>query len=282
MKNSSNHMHPGMNKFAFCTFLLLVMVMPGLKDLQASGLPVSSGTQQTNEKRVTLNVKDRTLVSILSEIKNQTGLVYGFRDNRDATSNERYSINVTNVTVEEALTTLLKDSKFTFEINDGVILILTKVAQAAQQIQEEDLVTVKGRVLDEKGELRKLATPRRGYFDSQMTECGPPAVRTQAGIVLLYNGKNERGLRGDTAYAAGAYCGGQMLFDAKNPYRLIGRLDKPFFVPEAPFERSGQYVHGTVFMEGLVCHGHRLYLYYGCADSRVAVAVCEDMDKLEE
>ena len=151
MKNSSNHMHPGMNKFAFCTFLLLVMVMPGLKDLQASGLPVSSGTQQTNEKRVTLNVKDRTLVSILSEIKNQTGLVYGFRDNRDATSNERYSINVTNVTVEEALTTLLKDSKFTFEINDGVILILTKVAQAAQQIQEEDLVTVKGRVLDEKG-----------------------------------------------------------------------------------------------------------------------------------
>ena len=151
MKNSSNHMHPGMNKFAFCTFLLLVMVMPGLKELQASGLPVSSGTQQTNEKRVTLNVKDRTLVSILSEIKNQTGLVYGFRDNRDATSNERYSINVTNVTVEEALTTLLKDSKFTFEINDGVILILTKVAQAAQQIQEEDLVTVKGRVLDEKG-----------------------------------------------------------------------------------------------------------------------------------
>ncbi len=151
MKNSRNHMHPGMNKIALCTFLLLVMVMTGLKELQASGLPVSSGTQQTNEKRVTLNVQNRTLVSILSEIKNQTGLVYGFRDNRDATSNERYSINVTNVTVEEALTTLLKDSKFTFEINDGVILILTKVAQAAQQIQEEDLVVVKGRVLDDKG-----------------------------------------------------------------------------------------------------------------------------------
>lgn len=113
MKNSRNHMQLGMNKIALCTFLLLVMVMTGHKQLQASGLPVFQGVQQTNEKRVTLNVKDRTLVSILSEIKNQTGLVYGFRDSRDATANDLYSINVANVTVEEALTTLLKDSKFT-------------------------------------------------------------------------------------------------------------------------------------------------------------------------
>jgi len=151
MKNSRNHMQLGMNKIALCTFLLLVMVMTGHKQLQASGLPVFQGVQQTNEKRVTLNVKDRTLVSILSEIKNQTGLVYGFRDSRDATANDLYSINVANVTVEEALTTLLKDSKFTFQINDGVILILTKVAQAAQQMQQEKSTTVKGRVVDENG-----------------------------------------------------------------------------------------------------------------------------------
>lgn len=135
-------------------------------------------------------------------------------------------------------------------------------------------------VLNENNELRKLAKPRRGYFDSQMTECGPPAIRTKNGIVLLYNGKNERGEKGDTAYHAGAYCGGQILFDNNNPYEVLDRLDKPFFVPEAAFEKSGQYVNGTVFIEGLAYHKKKLYLYYGCADSRVAVAIDSNTEKL--
>lgn len=135
-------------------------------------------------------------------------------------------------------------------------------------------------VLNENNELRKLAKPRRGYFDSQMTECGPPAIRTKNGIVLLYNGKNERGEKGDTAYHAGAYSGGQILFDNDNPYEVLDRLDKPFFVPEAAFEKSGQYVNGTVFIEGLAYHKKKLYLYYGCADSRVAVAIDSNTEKL--
>lgn len=39
------------------------------------------------------------------------------------------------------------------------------------------------------GSLRKLFSPRDGYFDSHLTECGPPAIYTPKGIVLLYNGK---------------------------------------------------------------------------------------------
>jgi predicted GH43/DUF377 family glycosyl hydrolase len=64
-----------------------------------------------------------------------------------------------------------------------------------------------------------------------------------------------------------------VLFDAKEPGRVIARLDKPFFVPTEPFEKSGQYPAGTVFVEGLVYHKDKWFLYYGCADSRVAVAV---------
>ena len=56
---------------------------------------------------------------------------------------------------------------------------------------------------------------------------------------------------------------------------LKARLDEPFFKPEAPFEKSGQYRDGTVFTEGLVYKDGKLYLYYGCADSRVAVAIAE-------
>jgi len=120
--------------------------------------------------------------------------------------------------------------------------------------------------------LKILFSPRKGYFDSQLTECGPPSVMTGKGIVLLYNGKNDASF-GDKNYTAGAYCGGQALFSLADPTKLISRLDKPYFVPEEPFEKSGQYPAGTVFTEGLVYFHAKWFLYYGCADSRVAVAI---------
>lgn len=130
-------------------------------------------------------------------------------------------------------------------------------------------------VLDENNELLKIVKPRKGYFDSQLTECGPPAIRTKNGIVLMYNGKNGH-KDGDATCPAGAYCAGQLLLDNKDPYKVLGRLDKPFFMPEASFEKSGQYKDGTVFIEGLAYYKKKLYLYYGCADSKVAVTVCDD------
>ena len=36
---------------------------------------------------------------------------------------------------------------------------------------------------------------------------------------------------------------------------------------------------GTVFIEGLVFHNQKWFLYYGCADSRVAVAVYDPSKK---
>jgi predicted GH43/DUF377 family glycosyl hydrolase len=130
-------------------------------------------------------------------------------------------------------------------------------------------------MLDADGDLLKVIAPRRGYFDSDLTECGPPAVLTADGILLLYNGKNAAGTRGDTCYTANSYCAGQVLFDAAEPTKVKARLDKPFFIPEASFEKSGQYPAGTVFIEGLVYFKEKWFLYYGCADSRVAVAVKE-------
>lgn len=128
-------------------------------------------------------------------------------------------------------------------------------------------------VLDEKGGLKAVIKPRAGYFDSELTECGPPAVITENGIVLVYNGKNKEGDEGDKNYTAGTYAAGQVLFDLNNPAKVIDRLDKPFFIPTESFEKSGQYPAGTVFAEGLVYFKQKWFLYYGCADSRVGVAV---------
>lgn len=122
------------------------------------------------------------------------------------------------------------------------------------------------------GNLLKVIVPRDGHFDSMLTECGPPAVLTKDGIVLIYNGKNALGDKADRDYPLGTYAAGQVLFDAKNPEKVLDRLDKPFFKPEAAFEKSGQYPQGTVFTEGLVLFKGNWYLYYGCADSFVGVA----------
>lgn len=137
-------------------------------------------------------------------------------------------------------------------------------------------------VVDSNTELLYLAKPRKGFFDSMLTECGPPAVMTADGIILIYNGKNASGSGGDACYAANTYAAGQMLFSRDNPLQLIDRLDKPFFRPIADFERSGQYAAGTVFTEGLVWHEGKWFLYYGCADSFVGVAVCDPLTSPHE
>lgn len=136
----------------------------------------------------------------------------------------------------------------------------------------DDLVNWEPAV-DEKGGLQMVVKPRPGYFDSDLTECGPPAIITDKGILVLYNGKNKGGLGRDTSYTANTYAAGQVLFDPEDPSRVISRLDKPFFVPTESFEKSGQYPAGTVFIEGLVYFKNKWFLYYGCADSRVGVAV---------
>lgn len=120
------------------------------------------------------------------------------------------------------------------------------------------------------GKLLTLFKPRKGHFDSIFTEVGPPPVLTDKGIVVIYNGKNSS--EGDTSLGNGAYAGGQALFSAKDPTKLLARLDTPFFKPEMPFEKTGQYGAGTTFLEGLVYFKDRWFAYYGCADSFVAVA----------
>lgn len=127
-------------------------------------------------------------------------------------------------------------------------------------------------VADAHGAPVPVLSPRPTLFDSALCEPGPPAVLTTQGILLLYNGKNSGGVSGLPTVKDGAYSGGQALFDPHDPTHLLARTDRPFFVPERPYETSGQYAAGTVFLEGLVHFHRRWLLYYGTADSHVATA----------
>lgn len=146
MKKKVEIIKTGANKIAVGIFLLFISTLYCPKQLFASEF---TEVQQQDQKKVTLNVKDRTLVNILSEIKRQTGLAYGFRDNRDATSNERFSIQVKEVSVDSALTVLLKGSKYSHQIVGDLILISTKKDKTAED--QKDLIMVKGTVVDENG-----------------------------------------------------------------------------------------------------------------------------------
>ncbi|MCE7988165.1 MAG: pesticidal protein Cry15Aa [Caldilinea sp. CFX5] len=128
-------------------------------------------------------------------------------------------------------------------------------------------------VLDADGALLQVIAPRPGKFDSLLTEVGPPAVITDDGIVLIYNGKNgETPAVMDPHLGPGAYAPGQLLLDKADPTKVLQRSDAPFLQPELPFERTGQYQQGTVFTEGLVLYKGTWYLYYGTADTYVGVA----------
>lgn len=127
-------------------------------------------------------------------------------------------------------------------------------------------------VEDQSGNPVVVLARRSHRFDSSFPETGPPPVLTGKGILVIYNGKNDP-TDGDSALDPNAYAGGQALFSASDPTHMIARLDEPFYKPEMPFEKIGQYAAGTTFLEGLVYFRNRWFLYYGCADSLVGVAV---------
>jgi predicted GH43/DUF377 family glycosyl hydrolase len=115
-----------------------------------------------------------------------------------------------------------------------------------------------------------VLSPRPGFFDSWLVEAGPPPVLTKDGIVVLYNAGNSQQV-GVKNLGNRVYTGGQALFDANEPWKLLDRVDHPFIQPELPFEKSGQYPEGTTFLEGLVHFQGKWLLYYGTADSMVGV-----------
>ena len=177
-----------------------------------------------------------------------------------------------------SMVTTIKDGKQVLTKIDGKYFMYWG-EHAVYAATSDDLVNWTP-ILDEKNELATVIKPRPQYFDSALTECGPPAILTDKGIVLLYIGKNQTNdSKRDKRFTAGAYCAGQILTDPKEPMKVLQRLDVPFFRPMASFEKSGQYVDGTVFIEGLVFFKNKWYLYYGCADSQVSVAIYDPAKK---
>lgn len=121
------------------------------------------------------------------------------------------------------------------------------------------------------GKLLTVFGPRKGKFDSDLVEPGTAAILTGKGIVLLYNSRNVPA-KGDTLLAEGTYAPSQILLSATDPAKVIDRMETYFMKPEKPYEINGQ-VGRVCFVEGLVQFKKKWFLYYGTADSKIAVAI---------
>jgi len=106
-----------------------------------------------------------------------------------------------------------------------------------------------------------------------LVESGPPAMLTDKGILLIYNSKNLPS-KGDTTLAEGTYAASQILLDKNDPSKVLLRMGSWFIKPDKPYEISGQVNH-VCFVEGLVNFKSKWFLYYGTADSKIAVAINE-------
>jgi predicted GH43/DUF377 family glycosyl hydrolase len=112
-----------------------------------------------------------------------------------------------------------------------------------------------------------------GYFDSRLVEPGPYALLKDEGILLIYNASNAANFN-DPKLPEFTYAAGQALFDKAQPYKLLDRTESYFIHPDKDYEKIGE-VNEVCFVEGLVFFKDQWFLYYGTADSKIAVAVAK-------
>lgn len=126
---------------------------------------------------------------------------------------------------------------------------------------------------EESKKMISVLHPRMGKFDSRLVEPGPYALLRDEGILLIYNGSNAANFN-DSDLPKFTYAAGQALFDSEKPYKLLDRTDDHFIYPDKDYEKVGE-VNEVCFVEGLVFFKEKWFLYYGTADSKIAVAVRE-------
>jgi predicted GH43/DUF377 family glycosyl hydrolase len=111
-----------------------------------------------------------------------------------------------------------------------------------------------------------LEARRGGWWDANKIGLCSPPIETAKGWLMIYHGVRQT--------ASGSiYRLGLALFDLERPEVCLQRGNSWIFGPEAPYERSGD-VNDVVFPCGqtIGADGDTIHLYYGAADSSVALA----------
>ncbi|MGB3868099.1 MAG: pesticidal protein Cry7Aa [Flavobacteriales bacterium] len=101
---------------------------------------------------------------------------------------------------------------------------------------------------------------------------GAPPIETEDGWLIIYHAAEDTP-QGFVYHACAA------LLDRDDPRKVLARLDHPLISPKDDMERVGM-VKNIVFPSGAVVFDNELYIYYGGADERIAVASVKMPDLL--
>lgn len=112
----------------------------------------------------------------------------------------------------------------------------------------------------------------RRWYESRNIGGGAPPIETKKGWLLIYHAVED-------SNKGRIYHAGAALLSKNNPTRVIGHLYDPLFSPVRSWEKQGE-VSNVVFPTGTAIFGQHLYIYYGAADKRIAVARVELSDLL--
>jgi predicted GH43/DUF377 family glycosyl hydrolase len=117
------------------------------------------------------------------------------------------------------------------------------------------------------GSHKLMMEARRGaWWDANKIGLSPPPIETDRGWLVIYHGVRQT--------AAGSlYRLGLALFDLETPEHCLKRGDEWVFGPEEPYELYGD-VGYVAFPCGytIAPDGDTLHLYYGAADTSIALA----------
>jgi len=111
-----------------------------------------------------------------------------------------------------------------------------------------------------------LEARRGGWWDANKIGLCSPPIETAKGWLAIYHGVRQT--------ASGSiYRLGLALFDLEKPEVCLQRGKSWIFGPEAPYERGGD-VKDVVFPCGqtIDADGDTIHLYYGAADTSIAMA----------
>lgn len=134
-------------KNAWCIYFLLAVILLPIQTTAAIDPAQPILSLSIENKVVTIHVRDVSLDEILLLMNEQTNISFGYQEGV-IDKNQKFSLDVSGVPVEEALRILFKNSNYDFEYKDQRILIVLK---SIPQTEAKKDRTVKGVVLDQSG-----------------------------------------------------------------------------------------------------------------------------------
>lgn len=139
-----------------------------------SGASLYAQNESSRQQRITAKYENKTILEVLEDLKTKTGYTFVHKQN-DISNEVKITENFRNATLDDVLKKVLTAHGYDYSIEGKVIVI--KKSHKAKGPVVRDIITVKGRVTDEKGDplpgvsvvinqtTRGVATDHKGYYD---------------------------------------------------------------------------------------------------------------------